>query len=434
MHAQTHDLLIRNVLLGGRRRDVAIAGNRFACIADRVPGDASRVIDGTSFAIVPPYYNGHTHAAMTLLRGYGDDRPLDVWLRKYIWPAEACLTPRMIYRGTRLAIVEMLHSGTVFFNDMYWEQAETVRAVEELGIRAAIGVVLLNVLGEQRIREAQARFQEWGGATHANGRVQFALAPHAIYTVDEALFRWCARMQDRTGCLVHTHLCETAREVLDCREAHGVTPVELLERCGLLNGRTVAAHAVHLTPAERALLAARQTVLVHNPCSNSKLAVGCFDLTAAWQAGCRVALGTDGCASSNDLDMGYAMRFAALTAKAAQGRPDVCPAERVYACATREGARACGVDGGEIAEGHLADALLVRLDSPRLQPIRHLESHLVHAADSACIDTVICDGRVVMQGRRVPGEERIVSEAAEAAEELYAAVADRAASGANVHR
>jgi 5-methylthioadenosine/S-adenosylhomocysteine deaminase len=420
--AETKRLLIRNVLHEGGRQDVLVEGNRFRRIAPLIGESVDKVIDGTPFAILPPFYNGHTHAAMSLLRGYGDDCPLLPWLRDYIWPAEAKLTPELIRCGSRLAMVEMLHSGTVFFNDMYWMQEETVRAAEEIGIRAMIGIPIINVRGEEPIRESQRLFEEVAGTTRGDGRIRYSLAPHAVYTVDENLLRWCAEMQHATGCYVHTHLAETQDEVRECLKTYGATPVQLMERHGLLNDRLIAAHAVYITDEERALLARRGVVMVHNPCSNMKLGSGNFNLTEAWNAGCRVVLGTDGCASSNDLDIGSAMKFAAYWEKALHGSPEVCPVQRIFDCATRDSARAFGLDAGEIAEGRLADALLVSLDNPRLVPNRHLLSNMVYAADSSCIDTVICDGRILMQNRHVPDEETIIREAEEAAGELYASL------------
>jgi len=402
-----NSILIKNILLDGQKTHVRIEGNRFSEIggnADKQPADI--VIEGEGKAIIPPFYNAHTHASMTLMRGYADDMPLFQWLHDYIWTLEAQLTPQDIYAGSRLAILEMIKSGTVFFSDMYWDIEETIRAAEEMGIRAAIGVTFMDRLGEEKIRQNFQFLRQWD---KSNELVQLTVAPHAIYTASESLLRQCAEIAQELNTVLHIHLSETEQEVRDCIAAHGTTPVRWLDAIGVLNSTVVAAHAVHVDDEEIAILKERGVTVVHNPLSNMKLSSGCFRTKEMLQSGCRITLGTDGASSNNNLDMRESMKFASLLAKCNYS-PETLTVKEVYQWATVNSAEAFGLDAGVIAEGKLADALLIDLDNERLVPNFHLLSNWVYAAESCCIDTVICNGRILMQNRRVEKEEEIISE------------------------
>ncbi len=240
-------ILIKNILLDGKKTAVRIEGNRFAGIgsnAGKQPADI--VIEGEGKAIIPPFYNGHTHAAMTLLRGYADDMPLFEWLHNHIWVAEAKITPQDVYAGSRLAILEMIKSGTVFFSDMYWDIEETIRAAGEMGIRAAIGVTFMDRLGEKKIQQNFDFLHRW----ESSGLVQLTVAPHAIYTANESLLKLCAETARKLNLPFHIHLAETEQEVRDCVAAHGTTPVRWLDSTGILSPNVVAAHVVHVDDEE----------------------------------------------------------------------------------------------------------------------------------------------------------------------------------------
>lgn len=406
-------LLVRNVRLDGSLTDVLIDGNRFRRIAPGIGEEAARVIDGRGKAIVPPFYNTHTHAAMTLLRGYADDMELFTWLNDYIWPAEAKLTGGDIYAGTRLALLEMIRTGTVFFNDMYWQQPETIRAVEEMGMRAAIGLLYISGAdGEvlERNRRCNEELLAWNGG--ASGRLQITHAPHAVYSVSEPVLRQAAADAQRDGHVIHIHAGETAREVEECISAHGMSPIAYLDSLGILGPRTVLAHAVHLSDEDIDIIRERGAYISHCPCSNFKLASGQFRYRKAVEMGnCRFTIGTDGCASNNNLSMLEEMKFAALSAKNESGSPTAGRDGDIFRAATRTGAEAFGIDAGVIEEGRLADALLIDLDNPLLVPGYSLTANLVYSADSSCIDTVICDGRILMENRNVPGEAEILADA-----------------------
>ena len=399
-------ILLREVLHQNHPTHILIEGNRFKSLNTPADTPADVVLDCKGKAILPPFYNAHTHAAMTLLRGYADDMPLFQWLNEYIWPYEARMTPTDIYNGTRLAILEMIKSGCVFFNDMYWDIEETMRAVEEMGIRAAIGVTFMDRMSEEQI-ESNFRFiDRW--ADRADGRIQITVAPHAVYTVSEGLFRRCAEAARNKGLVLHTHLAETEQEVKDCIAMHGTTPVRWLESIGVLGDNVVAAHVVHVDDEEIEILKKRKVTIVHNPCSNMKLSSGIFRAQAFSASGCRIALGTDGASSNNNLDMREEMKIAALLAKC-QHSPETLSAPEVLQWGTQNAAEAFGIDGGVIAEGKLADAVLVNLNNERLLPCHNLISNWVYAADSRCIDTVICDGKVIMEKGYVKGEEEIIT-------------------------
>lgn len=406
------DVLIKNVMLGGALTDVLIEGNRFKSIDVGLAADDAQVLDGSGKAIVPSFVNGHTHASMTLLRGYADDLELHDWLTNYIWPLEAKMTEEDIYHGARLACLEMIKSGTTCFNDMYWHYHGTARAVEESGIRAVLSSVFIDFNDPDRAakeQETATRLREESQCY--SDRIRFALGPHAIYTVSKESLLWAKSFAREHGLKIHIHLSETDKEVQDCIEAHGVRPVEWLNQIGFLGPELIAAHVIHVNDDEIALLAEHDVKVVHNPVSNMKLVSGRFPYRRIKEAGIDIALGTDGCSSNNNLCMFDEMKTAALHAKLTHGDPTVMPAEEVYAMATDLGANALGLDCGKVAEGMLADCLLVDLANPRLAPGYQLVDDLVYSADSSCVDTVICDGKILMQNGVVDGEEEIVAEA-----------------------
>ena len=403
-------ILLKDTMLNGNRTDVLIAGHRFEKIAPGQIADAgTEIVNAAGTAILPPFYNTHTHAAMTLLRGYADDKELFTWLNDHIWPFEAKMTARDIYEGSRLAILEMIRSGTVFFNDMYWQSDETVRAASEMGIRACVGMTVTDFIGEAAI---EATFERLAALKPGNwaddaGLVRLTLAPHAVYTVCEKLWRRCADFARERGLLLHIHLAETRKEIADCVAAHGKTPVRWLDSLGVLGENVIAAHVVHVDDEEISILRERGVVIAHNPCSNMKLASGTFRSQAFSRAGCRVTIGTDGNASNNNLDMREETKFAALLAKVS-GDPEALPAEEALAWATRNGAEAFGIDAGVIAEGRLADAVLVDLNNERLVPSHNLISNWVYSADSRCIRDVICNGKFLMRSGVIEGEAEIL--------------------------
>ena len=409
-------LVVTDALLGGERVGVWCADGVIAAVgADVVARDGDEVIDAGGAHLVPPLVNGHTHAAMTLFRGSGGDLPLMPWLEERIWPVEAKLEGEDVYWGARLACAEMIRSGTNRFWDMYWQPEATARAVEESGIRAAIGAPLFDAAGSfEELRDSAHRSLET--LSQFGPLVTPALAPHAIYTVSEKSLRWIGELSAERGLPVQIHLSETEKEVQDCLAEHGERPANYLDRLGLLSERTILAHGVWLDPEELALVAERGATVVSNPAANMKLAVGgVFPYPAAKAAGVAVGLGTDGAGSNDSLDLLADLKLFALAQKHAAADPTAIEAGEAWTVAT--GARAPLLGATPLEPGAPADFLLLRPDAPELG-IGDLTSDLVYAATGAAVDTTVVAGKVLMRGGEIEGQDEIVARAAERAKRL----------------
>ena len=412
-------LTIVNATLDGDRVRVRVDNGAIAKVGPRIrPRDGDEVLDADGMAIVPGLVNGHTHAAMTLFRGHGDDLPLMRWLQEVIWPVEARLDDEDVYWGTRLACLEMIRTGTVRFWDMYWHPGATVRAVEDAGVRATIAAPLFDIgdaaSGDGIPEMAERSLEEIGPA---RDRVSPALGPHAIYTVSEAGLRWIGEASAERGLPIHIHLSETEDEVARCVADHGVRPAEYLDRLGVLGPRTVLAHGAWLDESELALVGERDATVVTNPVANLKLAVGrMFPYRSARRHGIPVGLGTDGAGSNNSLDLLSDVKFLALVQKHEAGDPSVLPAEEAWSIVTGRTAPLLGA-AGEIAEGAPGDFLLVRSDAPEMI-IGDFTADLVYAASGAVIDTTVVNGRVLMRGGAPDGAEEVVAKARERAAKL----------------
>ena len=415
-------ILIKNVLLGGRARNIYIEGNEIEAISEASKEQVAEfVIDGTDKAAIPGLFNAHTHAAMTLLRGYADDMPLQEWLETKIWPVERKLTEDDVYWGTKLACLEMIKSGTIFFNDMYWHWRGSARAVAECGIRAALSAVFIDGFDEEKAKEQIIRNEAlYKESKELPERIIFALGPHAIYTVSESSLCWVRDFAEKHDLLVHIHLSETKTEVEDCIKRHGMRPVEYLNELDFLCARTIACHCTHLSRNEMELLKKHNVKIVHNPASNMKLAAGRKQYDELKRLGlyANIALGTDGCASNNNLDMFEEMKIASLLQKVYSGDPTCMPAKEAFGLATGNAARMFRINAGEIAEGKLADVVLLDLKNVNLVPNHNLISNIVYSANGSCVDTVICDGAILMEARKVKGEEEIKEKAQEVAYEI----------------
>ncbi|MFC1801509.1 amidohydrolase [Nanoarchaeota archaeon] len=407
-------LLIKKVLLNNKEQDVLVEGNKISEIG-LVKDTADKVIDGRGKAIMPGLVNGHTHAAMTLLRGYADDMPLKEWLEQKIWPVEAKMTSEDVYWGTKLACLEMIKSGTTFFNDMYWHLKGSAKAVEEMGLRASLSGVFIDLFdkkkAEEQIRENQKLFEE---SKTWSDRLNLTLGPHALYTVSEESLLWCKEFAEKNNLMIHFHLSENQKEVEDCVKKHGLRPVEYLDKIGFLGPNLVCAHAVWLNDNEVELLAKNNVKVIYNPISNKKLSSGVFNYEKLKKAGVMIGLGTDGCSSNNNLDMFEEMKVASLLQKINFG-PTAMIASDVLSMAT-DGS-IFGLDYG-IREGALADFILIDLKKPFLVPNHNLTSNLVYAANGSCVDTTVVDGKVLMENRRVEGEEEILEKAGNVANDL----------------
>jgi 5-methylthioadenosine/S-adenosylhomocysteine deaminase len=413
-------ILIKGAELNGLPVDILIEGNRISRISHTIDYPGAEIISGTGKAIIPGFVNCHTHAAMTLFRGCGDDMPLMRWLEDRIWPREARLTEEDVYWGAKLACLEMIKSGTTTFLDGYHHQPATVRAVEEMGLRGVLSGACFDHFNSRETADAQAYIKALHRSTSQHGeRITFALAPHAIYTVSTDMLEWIGDYAADNDLLIQIHLSETEGEVAASIRRFGLSPVRYLHRLGLLSPRLIIAHALYVDEEEIRILADTGTNVVHNPASNMKLASGhAFRFVEMHRAGIRTGLGTDGCSSSNNLDMIEAMKLASLLGKAWRKDPEAITAPEILTAATATGADILRLNTGRIAEGYLADLSLVDINIPAFTPNINFTSNLVYAANGSCIDTLVCNGRILMRNKKVEGEEEIMREANRCARRL----------------
>ena len=425
MFAGKRSVLIMDTLLNGRKTDIFIDETGIIRETGESAGrhrtEADWIIDGSQTLALPGLVNAHTHAAMSLLRGYADDMHLQQWLSEKIWPLEAHLTGEDVYWGTKLACLEMIKTGTVAFNDMYFFMEEAARAVDETGIRALLCHGFIT-FGDPEKFEKEVKATEHM-VSHIrsmnNPRIQPAVGPHAVYTVPPEHLTWCGEYSKEQKIPVHVHLSETKQEVDDCIKVRGMSPAVLLDKCGCLTDHTIAAHGCWLDDEECALLAERGTHIVHNPVSNMKLATGrAMPYPVLHNAGVNVTLGTDGCSSNNNLDLLEEMKTAAICQKFFWNQDTLLPADEAFRMGTSAGARALGLKTGTIREGTPADIILISLDNPAMVPLYNPISNIVYSANGGAVDTVLCDGRILMLEKYIPGEAEICGNAEQHAMDL----------------
>ncbi len=407
-------ILIKKALINNKQQDLLIIENKIQLISKDIPiKEEYIVINGENKAVIPGMANTHTHAAMTLFRGYGDDLPLMEWLENYIWPVEAHMTDEDIYWGVRLACLEMIKTGTTLFLDMYASPLATAQAVEDSGIRASIGYTLFDrgdtnraQLDRKNCYKYKKEFEKF------SSRVNFSIAPHAIYTVSGDQLKFCKDFSTETNTLVHLHLSETKEEVKNSIKNYGLRPIHYLHKIGALNEKFILAHSLWYNKSEIDIIAQIGASVIHNPASNLKLASGYkFKFKEMQEKGIRIGLGTDGCSSSNNLDMFIAMRIAALLGKAWRFDPTSNSALDIYKTATENGYNILGINGGIIKEGAIADLCLIKTNTPIMTPLHNIISNLVYSADGSIVDTTIVDGKILMKEGFIPEEEEILKKA-----------------------
>lgn len=374
--------------------------------------DGAEVIDCSSKAAVPGFVNMHTHAAMSLMRGLEEDVLFHKWLSK-IWEVESKIDADYVRKATKVACVEMLRTGTTLYNNHYWHQDVAYAAAAEMGIRPVESYVFIDKYDESEASKEKAECERiyekslsWGEPGH------FTVGIHSIYSVSEQTMLWAAEFARRHGLKIHIHLCETEKEVKDCIAARGITPVEYLDRLGLLGPDVIAAHTLWLSDHDIELLGAAGVNCVHNINSNLKLSSGYrFRYNELRDAGANVCIGTDGCASSNNLDILEALKTAAMVQKAWRGDPSAMPLDELLDIATVNGAKALGFNTGRIEEGKDADILIVDTDNTFFLSPAPFLANLVYSAHSDCISSVLCKGHFVMRDRKIAGEREILDEA-----------------------
>ncbi len=415
-------ILIKNALIltskGLERGNILIEDNKIASVGN-VSDKSDIVLDADNLAAIPGLVNCHTHAAMTIFRGYADDMDLHKWLTEKIWPIEMKLTDEAVYWGTMLACIEMLKSGTTFFNDMYFYPAAIARAVNDSGIRACISSAFFDFFNPDVLEDALKKVRKEIKEIKNYDRVLPAIGPHAVYTVSLEGLQRAAEIAEEENIFVHFHLAETEKEVIEFKDKNGKSIVKALDEIGFLSSRLIAAHSVWLESEEIKLLAERGVSVVHCPASNMKLCVGrALNFAEMKKFNVNVTLGTDGAASNNNLDMLEEMKFAALLQKFYYDDPTLMTAEEVFKMATVNGAKAFNLKLGKIEEEYLADIVLLNLKAPYMQPNHNLIANIVYAASAGCVDTVIVDGKIVVQNGQYEGEDKILEKASKVAYDL----------------
>ncbi len=407
------------------RGSVAIEGNKITAVGKEIKEKADVVIDARGKAVLPGLINAHTHLPMTLLRGIADDMPLKLWLENEIWPTEAHLTPKHVHVGALLGCLEMIKSGTTCFADLYFFMEEVAKAVKESGLRAALSYGIIDKddpkLRKSEIRKGTELIKNYHGS--AGGRIITMYGPHAPYTCSKECLIEIKELAKKHKVGIHIHLSETVRgDVEVVEKKYGKRPFIYLDEIGFLGPEILAAHCVHLTDEEIDLARKNDVKVAHNPVSNMKLASGIAPVTKYLKNGIVVAIGTDGCASSSNLDMFEEMKVCSLVHKVRESDPTVVSANEVLTMATMGGAKALRWDKeiGSIEAGKKADLIIVNLKKPHLTPVHSVISNLVYSANGGDVDTVLVDGKILMQGRKVLtlDEEEILRRAQEAAEDL----------------
>jgi 5-methylthioadenosine/S-adenosylhomocysteine deaminase len=402
-------------ILAVETTDIFIEDNIIASVGD-MPEDfkADKIIDGENKLAIPGLINAHTHAYMTLFRNLADDLSFHDWLFRSIFPLEDVTGDEEAYWGAKLGFLEMIKHGTTAFLDMDLFPWGSIKAACDIGIRGVFGRGLVgngknDPDGLRRIGDLKYGIEHYG----ENPLISFAVAPHAIYTTDREYLELCAELAGELHLPVHTHVSETVKEVEDSYAKFGVSPVEYIEQTGLFDHDTVAAHCVHVSEKDIEILARHGVTVAHNPRSNLKLSNGIAPIPAMQKAGINVALGTDGASSNNALNLFSDMNYAALLHKGTTHDPLVASAETVFRMATENGARALHLNAGSLEAGNKADVVLLDLNKPQFVPRHNLIAALAYSANGTETDTVIIDGKVVLEaGRLLTADE----------EEIYAKV------------
>ena len=380
----------------------------------------ARRVERPEHVVVPGLVNAHTHAGMTLLRGFADDLSLQTWLENHIWPAETRhLSEDYVRAGTELALVEMVRSGTTCFADMYFFPDIGVEVARSRGVRLAVGLPMIDFptpWAEDRqasLRKNAKLYEQYRG----EAGVSFAMAPHAPYSVEDSGLKLCAKLAQERDIPIHTHVHETAGETAESLQVHKRRPLARMDELGLVNERLMAVHATQLEDAEIDMLAERGCSVVHCPQSNLKLASGFAPVDALLTAGVNVALGTDSAASNNDLDLLEEMKTAALLAKAVAGNAEAVSAGAALEMATLAGARALGIDGetGSLVPGKSADFVALDLSAANTQPVYDPVSQVAYSCKSSQVSDVWVRGRPLMEAGRLAwdDEDRILAQARE---------------------
>ena len=414
-------IILGNIVNGGTASDILIENGRISRIsaADTQSDayarhdDSTEVVDCTGKVAVPGFVNMHTHAGMSMMRGVGEDIAFHEWLDR-IWKIEADITPEYVYHATRMACLEMIKTGTTTFNDHYWYSPMAQKAAAELGLRSVHAYVICDKNDPEEAERQKIQCQEmYDISRNWPSNASFAIAIHAIYSVSEPMILWATDFARSHGLKIHIHVSETRKEVADCKAEHGgLSPVEYLDRLGVLGPDVIAAHTLWVSEKDIEILGKRGVNCVHNVNSNLKLASGYrFLYNELRDAGANICLGTDGCASSNNLDMLETIKTSAMIQKAWRDDPTAMPLDELMQMSSANAGKALCLNIGKIEEGALADILIIDTDNYSFMSPGTFEANLIYSAHSDCIESVICDGRFIMRDRVVPLEKEILREA-----------------------
>ena len=399
--------------------EMHIEHNRIIYAGERVNAPnflSEHCIDGNGMLAMPGLINMHTHTPMTLLRNIGSDLRLEAWLNQAIFPLEACLTDEAVRAGTDLGILEMLRFGITSFCDMYMHMDAVAEGVRDSGMRALLGHGIVDFDGYcADLKPGLALAEKWNH--EANDRIRVSLAPHSEGATTSALLLKVGQYAGELGLPVHIHVSETKKDFDGCMERHGLTPPQYLESLGLLQYPVIAAHCVWFTEEDIELFARRGCTIVHNPVSNLKLASGIAPIYRMLARGCKVAIGTDGVASNNNLNLWEELKLMPMLQKGSTLDPTVVSPAQSLAAATSKGAQAMGYnDLGLLREGFLADLILLDVNGPNMVPANDYESNLIFAAQGCDVKLVMVDGKVLYKnGRYSTLDEQAVLEAAKEA-------------------
>ena len=364
-----------------------------------------KIIDGQDKVILPGLINTHGHLAMTLLRGYADDMNLEDWWFKYVYPVESRFTAQHVYWGSLLAMLEMIKSGTTCFADFYYYQDQVAKAAQEIGMRGILGCGVLDAptFYFKTAAEALTKAQSIIKKCSDHDLVKVSLAPHMFQTTSLSTYQKCKKLAQQNDLLCQSHIAETKAEVDFCLKKYKKRPVEILAKAGILDQQTLLAHGCWLTKKEIKILARVGASIAHCPISNLKLASGIMPLPEMLTAGINVSLGTDSACSNNNLDMFEEMKMAALVHKGHQLDPTVAKAQTILDMATLNGAKALNWadEIGSLERNKKADIIILDFKQPHLLPHHNFVSHLVYAAKGSDVETVIINGKIVMEGRKI---------------------------------
>lgn len=420
-------LLIKNVELlhtpNGDLYYIAVEDNKITYVGKDMPENMqdAEIVDGKGKLATAGMVNTHGHVSMTLLRSYADDMELMDWLQNKIWPIEDKMNAQDIYWGAMLGIAEMLKGGTTCFADMYAFMENVARACAETGIRANICRGLIGVAPDKDVKLAENNVLAANWQGYDNGRIRISYGPHAPYTCPVDYLEKVIKAAADHEAEIQMHLCETKFEVDTCMKEHGLTPIQLMDKLGMFDLGTIAAHCVHLTDNDMEIMAAKKVRVAHNPQSNLKLASGIAPVAQMLEKGICVGIGTDGASSNNNLDMLEECRVAAMLHKATNFDPLAVPAQKAWEMATVDGAKTLGFDNlGLLEAGQLADIVLWDMHKPYWYPRNNKLSLLVYAASANDADTVIVAGKKVVAGGKLLtfDEEKIYVQASACMEKL----------------